>query len=229
MRKFAIFPILAILAIFTNPAFSTDAPKAPTTYKNQKSPDAFWIAQAEEGLRIDIGNSTIPHIVTSPDGAIAYTIHILDDNHMPVEGALILLSFSPEVDSTLCWCENQPHPTITALTDSLGNAVFHIAGGGCANPADYTDPPVKVFYSPPADTTWGVLIATRGIVSYAIGGGSLGLCRADLDDAMWLGSIQGDSTYHFCGDLDQDGQNGLSDLQLITPYVSYGTNCTEGN
>ncbi len=82
--------------------------------------------------------STIPAMVTvTPDGSAAYTVRIVVCGRGPVSGAYVELEFSSEADSLISWAPGQDHPLLLAVADANGEATFHVAAGGCLDPATW--------------------------------------------------------------------------------------------
>jgi hypothetical protein len=170
----------------------------------------------------DPAQCSVPPVVVSPGGSMPYRVTVRDAGGIPLPGLEVRLEFSPEADSTLCWCAGQEHPTITAVTDTQGVATLRVAGGGCI-PADLA--PVRVFAG-------GVLLRAVGVVSpdvWDTDGRQHPDCVVGLPDAVGHTGPVREMRYSFCSDLDGDGAVGLGDAVLLTDPVQAGHNCQPVN
>jgi hypothetical protein len=146
----------------------------------------------------------------------------------PVDNALVRLEFSPEVQPLDCWCAGQTHPAIDAVTNASGVATFFIAGGGCFDPAHFTNPPVSVYAN-------GILMAEVGMVSPDMVDGAgnppwtpwslSASCTSGLTDAVAHTAPIKSGAYSYCSDLNTDGTVSVLDAVLLTPSVKTGAAC----
>jgi hypothetical protein len=184
-------------------------------------------ASAFAGIPADPSLSTVPNVLYNPNGGIPYTVTVMS-NAGPIEGSLVRIIFSDEVDQQVCWCPGQTHPVIEGTTDANGEVTFFIAAGGCLDPADYATPPVQVF----AD---GVLLAEVGAVSPdAVDDAALlpfqgwnpgGFCNVSLTDAVFHTPPIKLGAYSFCTDFDSDGAVTLDDAVLVTAPIKRSDSC----
>jgi hypothetical protein len=187
---------------------------------------AFLAGTVHAGIP-DPALSDVPNVVGSPGGTLAYQVRVLGSSG-PVEGALVRLAFSAEAEALLCWCSGQTRPEIDAVSDAAGVATFHIAAGGCLDPAHLSEPPVQVF----AD---GILLAEVGLVSPDVVD-NFGLhpwqgwnpgtsCSVGLPDGVAHTGPVKTGSYSYCSDLDSDGSVGLLDAVLLTVPIKTGAFC----
>ena len=187
---------------------------------------AFLAGAVHAGIP-DPALSDIDNVIASPGGSLAYSVTILGSDG-PVEDAIVRLVFSAEVQPLVCWCSGQVQPEISATTNASGVATFHVAAGGCFDPAQFNDPPVQVFAN-------GILMDEVGMVSPdAVDSGGLfpwqpwnlgATCGAGLPDAVaHTGPIKS-GAYSFCTDLNSDGAVGILDAVMVTPSIKAGAFC----
>lgn len=177
----------------------------------------------------DPTTSIVPNVVYNPNGAAEYTVVVNNSNGAPLNGATVLVVFSSEADGLICWCANQEHPIIEAVTNVSGEATFNIAAGGCIDPSLVASPPaVQVFAN-------GVLLGEVGAVGAdavdqagtlpTSGWNPGGSCDSTLPDAVFFTVPISTNTYTFCVDFNSDGATGILDAVFITVPLSTGQLC----
>jgi hypothetical protein len=172
--------------------------------------------------------STVPNVVVSPNGALAYQVDV-QGSAGAIEGALVVLRFTAEANGFLCWCAGQDRPEISSITDAAGLATFNIQGGGCLDPAALgAGFAVEVF----AD---GILLDEVGVVSSDAaddagvfppdGWNPGGTCAVGLSDASIHTTPISGGAYAFCTDINSDLAVDLVDAVILTPQISGGASC----
>lgn len=177
--------------------------------------------------------STVPNIVTSPNGGMETLIVVVGDEG-PIDTAVVQIVFSTEVAGLVCWCTGQTEPVVTGTTNASGQVSFFIAGGGCIDPTAVSSPPaVEVFAN-------GYFLKQVGVVSVDavdgtgklptdVGYSTGGVCSAGLSDATFFTGPLKNGIYEFCADLDSDLDCDLDDAVAITPGIKTGATCTEAS
>lgn len=174
--------------------------------------------------------STVPNILTSPDGTLEYVVTVVGAEG-PIDQANVEIVASTEVDGLLCWCVGQTHPTIQAFSNVNGEASFFIAAGGCVDPAVVTTPPAAEVFAN------GIKIGEPGWVSpdvtdnsgnkpTDVGYNPAGSCEVTVGDAVYLTGPIANATYDFCADLNTTGDVSLADALLATGPIANGASCT---
>jgi hypothetical protein len=171
--------------------------------------------------------STVPNVIMTPQGTIPYVVNVVGSQG-PVDAALVEVVFTAAADPLICWCPGQVHPTITALTDPAGDAVFVIEGGLCMDPSRLGGTAVEVFAN-------GIKLAEVGSVSpdavdaaglLSTGGGVIGPpCSVGLSDATFHTPSISSGLYEFCTDINSDLLVDLTDAVILTPPISGGDTC----
>lgn len=152
----------------------------------------------------------------------------------PIAGTTVTLGFGAICDTMLTWCSTQQHPTVSAITDSLGNATFFISGGGCLDPANTGGwIPVSVYAA-------GKFLKNVGVVSLDVcnsasvkildtGSNATGRSHTDgnvnLSDATYFTGKIKIGAYDFCSDFNGDHKVDLNDAILLTRVVKKGPAC----
>lgn len=185
------------------------------------------------------GTSVVPNVVYSPGGTLTYTVTVRDLAADPVAGATVRLEPTAAADGLINWCSGQSHEP-TATTNSLGQASFQIAAGGCIDPARLGDDAFRILaeYAYVPGYNEEVQLAARGSLSsdavnlagylptdplHEVDGGS-GV--VSLSDAVFHTGPLSTGTYEFCSDFDSDGVIGLSDATIVTGDLVSGPICT---
>lgn len=163
--------------------------------------------------------STIPNVLGSPDGGLAYRVTIVGTSG-PIDSANVTLVWTVAGDTATCWCTTQTHPSVSSTTNASGIAVFNLRLGRCLNPATIPGGvAVEVFVN-------SIKIKEVGQVSPDVVGAALGPpCMAALGDAIAFTAPLATATYGFCYDLNSDGQVGASDAVLLTAPVAGSATC----
>ena len=194
---------------------------------------------------ICIPTGTIPHcLLLSPVGSLEYRVTILwghwpNCGPTPAQGVVVDIVFNQVGDTLACYCSSNvgPRPRrFRAITDALGQAVFHIAGGGCAALGDPEFPgPLK--YAAEIFTD-GVRVKELGIVSPDVvdnaGRRALespswdpaGTCAVGLADAVEHTGPISDGFYSWCSDMNCDNQVSIADAVLMTPSLADAASCS---
>lgn len=175
-----------------------------------------------------------PSILTiTPDGSFSYTVTI-NGPIGPVIGSLVEIRVSAQADPVVCWCIGQVHPSITAVTNSAGDATFNIAGGGCVTAAGLGGGAIvaQVFAdgielcqveinSPDAVDSNGFLPTDDDYVGDAS-------CLVGLSDAVFHTGPIASGTAELCSNFSDpfDDTVALIDAIIVTPYIVGGTSCT---
>lgn len=176
--------------------------------------------------------STVPNVVTSPDGSMGYTVNVAGSGG-PIDSSLVQIVFSAECQSYLCWCVGQVYaPSIDDYTDALGDVTFNIAAGGCVDPTLLVSDPycARVF----AD---GVQLADVGIVSSdRVDPGGLdatsgwnpgGTCLVASNDGVAFTPPFVSNIYEFCSDINSDLLVNATDAVIVTPGIVSNSSCTQ--
>ena len=175
--------------------------------------------------------SDVPNVIISPGGFMDYTVTVISSEG-PVDTANVEVQFSATAQGLICWCVGETPPSFFATTDSNGEAVFNISGGGCIDSSDVAlggNPVAEVFAN-------GVLLGSPGVVGPDIVDNSgnfttapwnpAGTCEVGLTDAVFVTPYIINNTYHFCADLNSDGNISVADATLITPGIINAWSCT---
>jgi len=128
-------------------------------------------------------------LLLSPDGSLEYRVTIIGDpspfcgpTPMPIPNSTVTIRFRHVGDTLTCFCSSIPGPrphVFTASTNAFGEAVFHIAGGGCAALDDPAIPgPLKYAAEIFVD---GIYLDELGIVSPDV---------VDNAESGWRGVLQ---------------------------------------
>ncbi|MDZ4803993.1 MAG: hypothetical protein SGI90_03890 [Candidatus Eisenbacteria bacterium] len=163
--------------------------------------------------------STIPNVLGSPNGGLAYRVTIVGTSG-PIDSANVTLVWTVAGDTATCWCSTQTHPSVSSTTNASGVAVFNLRLGRCLNPATIPGGvAVEVFIN-------SIKIKEVGQVSPDLTGTALGPpCEVALNDAVQFTFPLSTATYGYCFDLNSDGTVGLSDATLLTAPVATAATC----
>jgi hypothetical protein len=148
----------------------------------------------------------------TPGGAPADTLVMLDEcSHEPLANRTFRIEFRPALDQDLTWDPLQQHPTVSATTNALGQAVFSLRGGGCSQAgtatADFDDYGMSVAFK-----TW------VGAKSPDLDGDCI---VRDLDLAAVHAAL---GTADFCADLDGNGVVDETDVAIVESAL--GEHCS---
>jgi hypothetical protein len=66
-----------------------------------------------------------------PAGDIQQVVELRDKNNDAMANWPVHMVFTQACEAMINWCEGQPHPVITQITDAEGIAIFRIRAGGC--------------------------------------------------------------------------------------------------
>jgi len=161
--------------------------------------------------------STIPEVLTSPDGSLDYNITLRNSDGDTLPDVNITLVVSSEAMDYLFWCEGQELPFINAVTDGTGTATFNIASGGCLDPTLASGPPVEIYAND------SIFLGHRGIVSvdYTADG------KCSMDDVILsrFGYHMANGVYSYCVDYNGDGIVNAEDYQILQYPIAYGIIC----
>lgn len=179
--------------------------------------------------------SQVPDAITiAPDGSIGYNVTV-NGSQGPVVGAQVQLRFTAQSDGLICWCSGQVHPTISAITNGAGQVTFFVAGGGCVEEGETTNPTVcqvfadgvelkQIFVnSPDVQNSQGQKVTDTGYVSD-------GVCEVGAGDAVYHTGPIVNATVDFCSNFtgpNFDDAVQLGDAIILTPFVIAGTSCVE--
>lgn len=163
--------------------------------------------------------STIPNVIGSPDGSLAYRVTIVGTSG-PIDSANVSLVWTVAGDTATCWCTTQTHPSVSSTTNASGVAVFNLRLGRCLNPATIPGGvAVEVFVN-------SIKIKEVGQVSPDVAGVTLGPpCAVALADAVLFTGPISSAVYSYCFDLNSDLSVGLNDAVLLTAPVSSAATC----
>lgn len=163
--------------------------------------------------------STIPNVLGSPDGLLAYRVTIVGTSG-PIDSANVTLVWTVAGDTATCWCTTQVHPSVASTTNASGVATFNLRLGRCLNPATIPGGvAVEVFVN-------SIKIKEVGQVSPDVTGLLLGPpCQVALADAIQFTFPLATATYGYCYDLNSDGTVGASDAVLLTAPVAGAATC----
>jgi hypothetical protein len=174
--------------------------------------------------------STVPNVVTSPDGSLEYVVTVVGDEG-PIDSALVQIVFSTEAAGLICWCTGQTQPLIQGATGPSGEASFFIAGGGCIDPDSVTTPPAVEVWANATKLKEVGVVSVDAVDEFQKlphqGWDPAGTCASGLADGVFhtpplkLGAIS------FCSDMDSDGDVDLDDAVLLTPGLRLGPTCTQ--
>jgi hypothetical protein len=145
--------------------------------------------------------------VVAPEGWPADTVAVVThcSGRVPVPDVLVSLSF----DGVAVWDQSQPHPeTPPHISDSEGQAMFSVRGGGCV--------------------PWGqVSVKVNGVVVKTFGGIASPDINGDcIVDNVDLSLIRfGLGTSDFCGDLDGSGLVTEEDVAIV--QATMWTRCSQ--
>lgn len=185
-------------------------------------------------------------LLLSPDGSLEYRVTIIGDpspfcgpTPMPIPNSTVTIRFRHVGDTLTCFCSSIPGPrphVFTASTNAFGEAVFHIAGGGCAALDDPAIPgslkyAAEIFVD-------GIYLDELGIVSPDVvdsaGRRALdspswnpaGTCAVGLADAVEHTGPIAESLYTWCSDMNCDNQVSIADAVLMTPSLAGAASCS---
>jgi NHL repeat-containing protein len=166
---------------------------------------------------IDITKCTIPTVLICPpapdaSGFLNYKTTIKNSDNSAAVGVTVQLTFSQSAEAALCFCSGQPHPSVSAKTNSSGIATFRILGGGSIVT---TSAPVRVFLN-------GTLAKTVGVVSPDYNAD----CKVDLTDLQKHSLALSRGTYSFVSDFNGDGKCDLTDTVILDSPASVGARCS---
>lgn len=179
----------------------------------------------------DPGLSNCPAIMTiTPDGSYTYTVDVVGQLG-PISGSFVEIQVSPAADAIICWCVGQVHPSITAVSDSTGEASFTVAGGGCVTQSALGSVVATIFAdgiqlceieinSPDVTNANGFLPTDAGYVGDAN-------CSVGLADAVFHTASIAWAAFEPCTKFFEpyNGSVVLVDAVFLTPYISNGTSC----
>jgi len=166
---------------------------------------------------IDVTKCMIPTVLICPpapdaNGLLIYKTTIKNSDNSAAVGVTVQLTFSQSAEAALCFCSGQPHPSVSAKTNSSGIATFRILGGGSIVT---TSAPVSVFLN-------GTLAKTVGVVSPDYNAD----CKVDLTDLRRLTPPLSGGAYSFFSDFNGDGICNLTDITILDIPGSGGARCS---
>jgi len=162
---------------------------------------------------------TIPNIIATPNGNVVTRITIMTPGG-PQPGVLVELRYRAVAEGQACWCSDQVHPVLSAITDSEGHADFNVRGGRCLNPDDFPGgETISVFVN-------GLDCVDRGQVSPDVLSTDASKCEVTLADAVNFTGPLSTSQYSFCHDLNSDLYVGLTDAVIFTQSAANAVSCT---
>jgi NHL repeat-containing protein len=167
--------------------------------------------------QIDVTRSTISTVLIcppapDPNGLLIYKTTIRNSDNSAAVGVTVQLTFSNNAETKLCFCSGQPHPSVSAVTNSSGIATFRILGGGSIVTASA---PVSVYLN-------GTLAKTVGVVSPDYNAD----CKVDIMDLEAHTAPLSGGAYSFFSDFDGDGDCDLNDMAILTSPASVGAVCS---
>ncbi|MBP6875663.1 MAG: hypothetical protein KBD56_06295 [Candidatus Eisenbacteria bacterium] len=146
-----------------------------------------------------------PAIVLAPEGIPANLFHAFEScSDRPLARFDIWIEFEDELDAALTWAPLQTHPSMWMETDSSGDALFAILGGGCSQ----------------AGRAWGG--CGWNVWSGAKSPDVDGDCVVRLNDLQYVQARLGSAD--FCADLDGSGVVDQADVDIVTSTL--GDHCS---
>ena len=186
--------------------------------------------------------SSGPRFPGNPIGEYVVSVHDVDD--LPVEGAEVTITFSPEAIALVAWCGGAPPGggVVSELTDANGVFRFEFFGGGCLEGAACVAPAFTIDVVGPV-AVGGSFTLTRGCIRSVdvIGDDALPpTCPSSTtcNGQNFTGCNLSDIVFHTrpimlglvepCTKLTPpyNGAVGVSDAVYITAYARRGGACT---
>jgi len=169
----------------------------------------------------------------------------------PVANSLVEVEFSPDGDAMVTWCDGETHPLKSGVTDANGQATFTFRGGGCitlsafegptfiwqvraggivlaeggVNSPDAVDGQGRTVTQNNADNMAGSYVPNCDLVPPVTGNPS---ATVGLSDAVYHTPAISLGTANACTKFTPpfNGNVGLADAQLLTPFVKQAGTCT---
>lgn len=157
---------------------------------------------------VELLEQPAPSVLLAPEG-MPFNTYLFGDicSGGPESGVPVNLRFEDELDGALTWDPSQDHPNLFDMTDSDGEAVFSIRGGGCSQAGD-----VRLLCSGFPMWVWG------GAKSPDVNGD----CMVTDTDLNYVQSMMG--TDDFCADLNGSGVVDFEDVLIVTSTL--GDHCS---
>jgi hypothetical protein len=150
-----------------------------------------------------------PSLLLAPEGIPSNTVRFMDlCSGGPEQGFEIFLEFEDELDADLTWDPLQEHPEFSETTDSEGEVVFSIRGGGCSQAGRVF---LRCWFSQYYHV-WG------GAKSPDVDGN----CIVTGTDLSYVQSMMGTDDY--CADLDGSGVVDEDDVAIVVSTL--GDHCS---
>ena len=192
----------------------------------------------------DVNLSTIPqNIGLSPTGTLPYTVTIIGVTGQPMQNASIEIRFNAPGDTLTCWCSDVPDPgpfpavhSFFASTNTQGEAVFNIRGGGCIQLGLLSIPGsdkfaaqvyINGFYASECGTVSPDAVDNAGCLPTSSSSlwDPAGMCSTGLADAVQHTTPLATSSYSWCTDINGDRVCSVSDAVILTPFMASAASC----
>ena len=189
--------------------------------------------------------SDVPDAITLSPGAQfennpigTFVVHV-EDQVGPIEGAIVEVEISADLDMLISWCGNpynQIHPLQTAVSDANGDARFTFFGGGlCIDPSDWWPPTFiaqvranNIVIKEPSITSPDA-VNSQGRVAVDIEKSTCeaGTAIVSLADAVFHTRSLKLGLAEWCTNFTQpfNDRVGIVDAVFLTPYITKSGFC----